>query len=634
MIWMIESQVRVNMSKTSLKTTVEWNLMNWRKLERKVYKLQKRIYRASQRGDVKALRRLQKTLMKSWSARALAVRRVSQDNQGKKTAGVDGVKSLTPKQRLDLINQMHLRTKVSPTRRVWIPKPGTDEKRPLGIPTMKDRALQALVKLALEPEWEARFEPNSYGFRPGRSCHDAIEAIHQAINQKAKYVLDADIAKCFDKINHEALLNKLNTFPTIRRQVRAWLKAGVMDGKQLFPTSEGTPQGGVISPLLANIALHGMEREVKKLVKKGINAQKSLSLIRYADDFVILHEDITVVQRCKEEISRWLLGMGLELKPSKTRMVHTLEKYEQENPGFEFLGFTVRQFKVSKNILKQGFKTIITPSKKKQKVHQEQIAKVIKVHKSAPQAALIKTINPIIKGWTMYYATASSKDCYRKQDYLMYQKLRAWAKHRHPQKPGYWISDKYWKKIGGDNWVFATRAKDNPMRLLKHSATPIKRHVKVKGESSPYDGNLVYWSTRLGNNPEMPSRVSKLLKKQKGKCAYCDMFFRENDVMEVDHKIPKSKGGRDSYDNWQLLHRHCHDTKTSTDLAKAKAEEMAIIERLERVKAIAKAYANNEDPNLKQSIDAPGNKSDCNSVEPKPTKRLEKVEDKWVMRYA
>jgi RNA-directed DNA polymerase len=158
--------------------------------------------------------------------------------------------------------------------------------------------------------------------------------------------------------------------------------------------------------------------------------------------------------------------------------------------------------------------------------------------------------------------------------------------------------------------------------------------VKVKGESSPYDGNLVYWSIRMGNNPEMPSRVSKLLKKQKGKCAYCDMFFREDDVIEVDHKIPKSKGGKDSHDNWQLLHRHCHDTKTATDLAKTKAEEREIIERFERVKAIAKAYANNEDPTLKQAVDAPGNKSGCNSVEPKPTKRLEKVEDKWVMRYA
>jgi RNA-directed DNA polymerase len=590
------------MSKTLSNQMVEWHSINWRKLERRVYKLQKRIYQASNRGDVKAVRRLQKTLMKSWSARALSVRRVTQDNTGKKTAGVDGVKSLSPAARLRLVKELKLGSKVSPTRRVWIPKPGTEEKRPLGIPTMKDRALQALVKLALEPEWEARFEPNSYGFRHGRSCHDAIEAIFLAIKQKAKYVLDADIAKCFDKIDHEALLNKLNTFPTIRRQVRAWLKSGVMDGKQLFPTSEGTPQGGVISPLLANVALHGMEERIKQYAetmagRKQANRQ-NLSLIRYADDFVILHEDITVVQRCKEIISEWLKGMGLELKPIKTRLAHTLTKHEQEKPGFDFLGFTIQQFPVGKYHSKQGFKTIITPSKQKQKVHYEHIASVIDAHKAAPQAALISRINPIIRGWANYYATVVSKVTYTDIDNLTYQKLRTWAKRRHPNKSGKWVSNKYWQTLGGDNWVFATKKEGlTPLRLLNHADTPIVRHVKVKGESSPYDGNLVYWSTRMGNNPEMPSRVSKLLKKQKGKCAHCGLFFRENDVIEVDHRIPKSQGGKDSYDNWQLLHRHCHDTKTALD-------------------------------------GSLGNQSGCNRAKPKPTRRLERAEDKWVMRYA
>jgi RNA-directed DNA polymerase len=471
---------------------------------------------------------------------------------------------------------------------------------------MKDRALQALVKLALEPEWEARFEPNSYGFRPGRSCLDAIEAIFSAIRLKPKYVLDADIAKCFDRIDQEALLRKLNTFPTIRRQVRAWLKAGVMDGKQLYPTSEGTPQGGVISPLLANIALHGMEERIKQYADtlptrrsygKRDN-RRSLNLIRYADDFVILHENITVVQRCREIISEWLSGMGLELKPSKTRLAHTLIQCEQEKPGFDFLGFTIRQFTVGKYHSKQGFKTIITPSKKKKKVHYDQIASAIEAHKSAPQAALIKHLNPIIRGWANYYAAVVSKETYAELDYLMYLKLKAWAKRRHPKKNGGWVSKKYWHTLGGENWVFATREEGKTLfRLLSHVSTPIVRHVKVKGESSPYDGNLVYWSTRMGNNQEMPNRVSKLLKRQKGKCAYCDMFFREDDVMEVDHRIPKSKGGKDSYDNWDLLHRHCHDTKTVND-------------------------------------GSLGNKSGCNSAKPKPTKTLEKAEDKWVMRYA
>jgi RNA-directed DNA polymerase len=467
--------------------------------------------------------------MKSWSARALAVRRVTQDNQGKKTAGVDGVKSLTPKERLNLIGNLKLGTKVSPTRRVWIPKPGTEEKRPLGIPTMKDRALQALVKSVLEPEWEARFEPNSYGFRPGRACHDAIGQIYSSINKKSKYVLDADIAKCFDRINHEVLLEKLNTFPTIRRQVRAWLKAGVMDNMQYFDTSEGTPQGGVISPLLANIALHGMEYHIKELFPTKNHGKGgrfySPCLVRYADDFVILHEDLTVVQRCREEISEWLKGIGLELKPSKTRLAHTLIQYEQEKPGFDFLGFNIRQYPVGKyqtgNINNQhggkalGFKTIITPSKKKVKVHYDKIASVIEAHKAAPQAALISQLNPIIRGWANYYATVVSKVTYSDIDNLTYQKLKAWAKRRHPRKNGGWVSKKYWQTLGGDNWVFATRKEGStPLRLLNHADTPIVRHVKVKGESSPYDGNLVVRieaareSGRLKDSPGKRSNAS------------------------------------------------------------------------------------------------------------------------------
>ncbi|MEG4812834.1 group II intron maturase-specific domain-containing protein, partial [Microcoleus sp. F8-D3] len=326
--------------------------------------------------------------------------------------------------------------------------------------------------------------------------------------------------------------------------------------------------------------------------------RRSISLIRYADDFVILHENLTVVQRCKEIISEWLKGMGLELKPSKTRLAHTLIQYEQEKPGFDFLGFTIQQFPQGKYHSKQGFKTIITPSKQKQKVHYEQIARVIEAHKAAPQAALISNLNPVIMGWANYYATVVSKEAYSDIDYLMYQKLSAWAKRRHPKKNGGWVSKRYWQSIGGDNWVFATRKEGlTPLRLLSHADTPIVRHVKVKGESSPYEGNLVYWSTRMGKNPEMPKKVATLLKKQKGKCTHCDLFFRENDVLEVDHKIPKSQGGKDIYDNLQLLHRHCHDTKTAND-------------------------------------GSLGTKSGCNSAEPKPTRKLEKVADKWVMRYA
>ncbi len=569
----------MNKSKARVKPMKEWNAIPWRKLERRVFKLQKRIFRAKQRGDVKAVRRLQKTLMRSWSAKCLSVRRVTQDNQGKKTAGVDGVKSLSPYSRLSLVAQLKLSSKAAPTRRVWIPKPGRKEKRPLGIPTMYERARMTLVKMALEPEWEAVFEPNSYGARLGRSCHDATQQIFAAIKQKAKYVLDADIAQCFDRIDHEALLKKLNTFPTLCRQIRAWLKAGVIEGKQWFKTSEGTPQGGTVSPLLANVALHGLEYRIKQAFpvrKVTIGGKRKRiatpDVIRYCDDFVILHEDLTVVQRCQSLVSEWLKDMGLALKPSKTRISHTLNRYEDNDPGFEFLGFTVRQFPVGKhqsgklNGKLLGFKTIITPSQSKQRVHYEQLASIIEAHKSAPQSALIRHLNPVIRGWAKYYSTVVSKEIFSRLDHLMYQKLKTWAKHRHPGKSWEWVSNKYWQTVGGDSWVFATRAsRPKTEQLLKHRQTPIVRHVKVKSDVSPYNGNLIYWSSRRGKHPEAPKRVSTLLKKQKGKCAHCGLFFREEDLLEIDHIIPKSKGGLDEYKNLQLLHRHCHDVKTANE---------------------------------------------------------------------
>lgn len=435
---------------------------------------------------------------------------------------------------------------------------------------MYDRVLQALVKFALEPEWEAHFEPNSYGFRPGRSPHDAIGAIFNAIRYKAKYVLDADIAKCFDRIDHKALLNKLNTPPTIKRQVKAWLKAGVMDSGELFPTSEGTPQGGVISPLLANIALHGMENRIEQSFQK----KNAPILIRYADDFVILHEDITVIHRCQQIIEQWLKGVGLELKPSKTRISHTLHKYEG-NVGFDFLGFTIRQFPVGKHNsgkntkgIPLGFKTIIKPSSESQKRHYKAVSQVINDHKAAPQKALISRLNPLIRGWSNYFSTVVSKEVYAKMHELTYNKLRAWANRRHPNKSHKWIAKKYWHTIENENWAFAVRKEDdNYMRLTNHPKTPIVRHTKVQGSRSPYDGDWIYWSGRMGKHPEAGTRMATLLKKQKGKCTPCGLYFKDGDLLEIDHKNPKSKGGRDSYENLQLLHRHCHDNKTADDNA-------------------------------------------------------------------
>lgn len=315
----------------------EWNTIPWAKVQRLVFNPrvrgdQKRIYQASSRGDMKTVHKLQRLLMTSWYACLLAVRRVTQDNQGKKTAGVDGVKNLNPTQRLALANKLKadpLNPKTQPVRRVWIPKPDSTEKRPLGIPVMEQRARQALVKLALEPEWEAKFEANSYGFRPGRSAHGAIEAIFLGVRSQAKYVLDADIAKCFDRINHRALLTKLQTFPRLGRVIRAWLEAGILDGDALFPNTEGVPQGGIVSPLLMNVALNGLETAVaKEFRRRERNGSYRVPLVvRYADDLVALDADEDLIHQFKEFIAKWLQDLGLELKPSKTKITHTLKHY-------------------------------------------------------------------------------------------------------------------------------------------------------------------------------------------------------------------------------------------------------------------------------------------------------------------
>ncbi|MBD2070219.1 reverse transcriptase N-terminal domain-containing protein [Leptolyngbya sp. FACHB-671] len=473
-----------------------WEGLPWKRIQRQVFKLQTRIYRASCRGDVKAVHRLQRLLMKFWSAKCLAVRRVTQDNQGKKTAGIDGLASLPPKARLQLAQCLRLGNKAAPMRRVYIPKPGSKtEQRPLSIPTMHDRALQALVKLALEPEWEAHLEPNNYGYRPGRSCRDAIGAIFLAIKQKPKFVLDADIQKCFERINQTALLRKLKTFPSLARQIRAWLGSGIMDGETLYPTSEGIAQGGPLSPLLANVALHGMALTLNNAFK----GKQRPMLVQYADDLVVLHPDLTVIQASQQILSEWLTGMGLELKPSKTRITHMLEAIDG-NVGFDFLGYSIRQYRVGKTHSKRGFKTIIKPSKAAQIRHGQRLKEIIRARRPATQAQLIAHLNPVIRGWSNYYSTVCSKAVFSAMDCQLYHKLRAWSYRRHPHKSRHWIAYKYWRLREGKGWLFAPPG-DKVTPLRKHESTPIRRHVKVQSNRSPYDGDWVYWSQRTGTFP-------------------------------------------------------------------------------------------------------------------------------------
>src|SRR6266571_273749 len=446
-------------------------------------------------------------------------------------------------------------------------KPGKTEKRPLGIPTMETRAQQALGKMALEPEWEARFEPNSYGFRPGRSCHDAIEAILNAVRYKPKYVFDADISGCFDNIDHSALLSKLNTYPALRHIVKMWLKAGVMDAGVFVSTEKGTPQGGVASPLLANIALHGMEQVISTYHK----GQEKALLVRYADDFVLFHSEKEVLDQAARGITEWLKDMGLELKPSKTKVTHTLTPLDG-NVGFDFLGFTIRQFPVGKTHTGRhphgrplGFKTIIKPSKEAVKRHIHQIKQRGRALQSASQEQVIKVLNPVIRGWANYYRTVPAKKTLSWCDHTVYVQLTQWARHKHPTRGRKWLARNYWRTKEQRHWVFMTL---QGVELRDHSQTAISYHTKVRGGASPYDGQLLYWSQRLKQHPLIEGKLARLLKDQQGKCRYCGLVFKDGDIWEIDHLVPKSQGGRNTLGNCQVLHRHCHDQRHA-DLAKA-----------------------------------------------------------------
>lgn len=538
----------------AIQHTENWKTLPWKQIRRNVYRLQQRIYRATRRGDWKRVHSLQRLLLRSWSARCLAIRQVAQDNRGKRTPGVDGVASLTPRERMALTKTLRDRSSwtADPIRRIYIPKPGRTEKRGLGIPTMRNRAVQVLVKQALEPEWEARFEPNSYGFRPGRSTHDAIEAIFKFISLKPKYVLDADIEKCFDRINHTALLVKLNTIEPVERLVRAWLKAGIVDqGEMIFPEA-GTPQGGPISPLLANVALHGLEETLTQATPKGCK----IGVIRYADDLVILHPDLETLIKLKECAEVWLAEMGLRLKPSKTRITHTLEQHEGQ-VGFDFLGFNVRQYRVGKHRTRTyrgqpGFKTFIRPSKTAIKRHLHKIKGIIRQYRGGPQAALIAALNPVIRGWSGYYRTCVAKRVFGRIDNQVYIKLRKWAYHRHRNKTRTWQYRRYWRKQQKGR-----RFSDGRIKLARHEDMVIVRHIKVRGDKSPYDGDWLYWGLRLGRDPTKPRRVIRLLEREKGRCVWCGLRFKTEDVMEVHHW----DGNRNNnwYANLSLLHGHCHD---------------------------------------------------------------------------
>jgi len=449
---------------------------------------------------------------------------------------------------------------------------------------MLDRAKQALVKLALEPQWEARFEPNSYGFRPGRSAHDAIAAVFENTKAKTKFVLDADIKGCFDNIDHNTLLAKLDSTPAIRRACKAWLKAGAMCGSVYEATDSGTPQGGVISPLLANIALHGLEEAIRQSWSEKTGKPTSgpvtkshmgPALVRYADDFIILSHHEGGVHQAKAVAEQWLSRLGLQLNPEKTRIVHTLNECQGSKPGFDFLGFHIRQYPCGKHHdatvsggrghqepIHRGFKLLITPSNDAQKRHVKELGDSIRHNRAVSQEQLISLLNPKVRGWSNYYRTVVSTRVFSAMDHRTYSGLRRWARRRHPNKNAKFVVKRYWKQVGKRRWAFGPKT---GATLVQHIDTKIQRHIKVQGSRSPFDGDFTYWGQRIANYPEITKQQSLLLKKQQGRCTGCGLALRPGDVWEVDHIFPKSLGENGKLENLQLLHGHCHDRKTVQD---------------------------------------------------------------------
>ena len=488
----------------------QWRNLPWKKFEKQLRKIQERIYDASVQNDSKKVRSLQKILVKLPSAKFIAIRRISQDNRRKKIVGVDGIASLTPSQRMVLANQLKIDGKADSIRTVFISK--ANGQKALGIPTMRDRAKQFLLHMALEPEWEAKFEPNSYGFRPGRSYQDARAAVCQTLKQKAKYVFKAKIDNIFPSIAHKSLCDKLDTTPLFRKQIRAWLKVGItFEG--IHPPNTVDIQAGPIGFLLVNIALHGLEEHVTKCLsawsKNGQLPKKAVIsnglTVRYANDFVILYPHLETLQKLIVEVKNWLLPLGLRISIHKSSIKHTLNSYNGQDPGFTFLGFNFSHKKcgvgktawvANKNTRKPLMYYLCQkPDNKKVQEHIDTIRDIVKRMEKRSQEELIKTINPIVRHWTQYYAFTDNADTFWYCDDRMFWRLFRYACNRHKSKGKKWIVNKYFHTFEGRKWIFSTPDRKTRLKLYSKGVGR-NRYVKVKKNKSPYDGDTSYWSKR------------------------------------------------------------------------------------------------------------------------------------------
>jgi RNA-directed DNA polymerase len=538
----------------------DWHSIDWKKVHRTARRLQARIVKAVRAGRWGKVKALVYLLTHSFAGRALAILRVV-NNSGARTPGVDGVLWNTPEAKTAAFGTLRRHGyRPQPLRRVYIPK-SNGKRRPLGIPTMTDRAMQALYLLGLDPIEETLADHHSYGFRLGRCCADALEQCHNILGgpHGARWVLEGDVKSCYDRISHDWLLANV---PLDRAILRKWLKAGFLEKGVLFATTEGTPQGGIISPALANRTLDGLEGLLAQRYASTQSRQQryKVHLVRYADDFIITGtSEVLLEYGVKPLVEHFLSERGLELSHEKTRITHSED-------GFDFLGQAVRRFKDGKVLLR--------PSKRNVKAFLAKIREVIRGQgRHCTAGELIRSLNAKIKGWASYHRHACSKRTFALVDHRIFRMLWGWCRRRHRRKSRKWIKEKYFKRFGSRDWVFTgswrdKQGKTHPICLLGAARVAIVRQVKIRGDANPYDPQWEgYFEERLLSKMRGTlagrGQIQYLWEGQKGRCPVCGQLLKEEEEWHMHHRVRRSHGGDDGLDNLELLHANCHRQRHS-----------------------------------------------------------------------
>lgn len=538
----------VNLAVPASSHPTDWHSINWRQIHRRVRGLQVRIAEATKHQQWRRVKQLQRLLVRSFAARALAVKRVT-ENRGKRTAGVDGEIWSTPNMKWQAIDRL-TRTgyQPKPLRRVYIPK-ANGKSRPLGIPTMKDRAMQALYLLALDPVAETTGDENSYGFRPHRCTADAIAQCFTVLarQDRAQWVLEGDIKGFFDNISHDWVLANI---PLDKQVLGKWLASGYMEQGKRFDTVAGTPQGGIISPVIANMVLDGLEGKLRTLAKNQSQQRKlQINYVRYADDFIVTGKSKELLEtEVLPLLNAFMAERGVALSEEKTLITHI-------DNGFDFLGQNVRKY---------NGKLLIKPSNKNVKMFLGKVREVLTRHKMAPAWLIVQWLNPKIRGWANYHRHVVSSETFSYVDHRIWQMLWRWARRRHSNKPRHWVAKKYFGRVGGREWVFGGLKPDGVMhQLLLASQVSIKRHVKVKGDANPYDQSQEQYFEkrqleRLKENRLWFGKLRLIWERQKHRCPLCGQPFRDDDDWDLHHIVYRTRGGGDEAENLMMLHPNCH----------------------------------------------------------------------------